>query len=347
MNFKSNHNLRPASAITIARFATTIVVIILSQPQQLSMAFPPPTTTAITTGYNHQLVTLGSFPISLTNTLQHPFRSSHVFGIGSNKLPSITTTTTTTSSGFSSALFQITGGGSNSNSNGESEIVDDHDHDDEPEISDTKNDETNDLFDTAPDIASESDLVSSSFQSKFQQALQEEEAADYATEARKQRKRTATLNCALGIGMILLGGSGSGSGSGVGGSGSGVGSILNSLIWSHRSSSSLGLLLLLLRAVTGSMLLWSGKLIVQNRTSPSTLRGYKMASLVSAIVAVIMGRRHFQLGEPYLFTGIIATAALISFLYNGIDTLVVMSEQRGQTTLKVRQLPRWSPRDHF
>lgn len=143
---------------------------------------------------------------------------------------------------------------------------------------------------------------SSAFQSKFQQALKAEEQKELDADALRQRKQTALLNCGLGISMILFGGK-------------------NGVKTAY----------LLLRMVSGMALLYSGKLIFQNNNNSNdggALKGYKVANVVSAVVTWIMGRRHFKCGEPYVPTGVIATVALITLFYNGIDTLVAMSEQR-------------------
>lgn len=138
--------------------------------------------------------------------------------------------------------------------------------------------------------------MASSFQSiylKAMEAKKNKELRKLDAEALRQRQQTGVLNCGLGISMVLWGTPG-----------------------------------LLLRSVSCILLLYSGKLIFQNK---KPLQGYKVANVVSAMLSWLMGRRHLKLGEPYVPSGVIATVALITLFYNGIDTMVAISEQKEET----------------
>ena len=143
--------------------------------------------------------------------------------------------------------------------------------------------------------------ASSDFPSKFQQAVQAAEVAELKeleADALRQRKQTALLNGGLGISMMLFGG--------------GVKTVVAQHWW--------------LRILSGLTLLYASALIFQNK---SGMKGYKLSSAAGAVVAWFMGRRHFQLGEAYVPTGVLATVAIVTLCYNGIDALVALSEQRG------------------
>ena len=111
----------------------------------------------------------------------------------------------------------------------------------------------------------------------------------------KARKQTALLNTGVG-GLVLAGGI--------------AGFLRKGSKASLIAGSSFGGILL-----TSAGLIWNKK-----------PWGYKLASVASLLLSIVMGKKYFASGV-YMPAGLIATMGVIAFVYNSVDTLVVGSTE--------------------
>ena len=133
----------------------------------------------------------------------------------------------------------------------------------------------------------------------FPQLLSQQQQAEAAAEDDKTRKQTALLNSGVG-GLVLAGG------------------IAGFLRKGSKAS-------LMAGSTFGGLLLGSAALIWTQKGSTS---GYKLAGIVSFLLAVVMGKKYFSSGV-YMPAGLIATLGAITFVYNSVDSLVVGSTESG------------------
>ena len=94
--------------------------------------------------------------------------------------------------------------------------------------------------------------------------------------------------------------------------------------------------------VFGGSLLWSSNLISKSlqekkekdsnsnddndEVAKQNTKGYKVGTIVSSILMIVMGKKYFN-GGKYMPSGFIASLAVIAFVCNGLDYLVAISPE--------------------